>query len=307
MAVKSGKIPELPLDVDDFASDELVEAMTTEEVGAYILLICKAWKSKPPGTIPDDDVTLAKYARLTMKRWLACRERVLACWKPAGDGRLSQKRLVKTAAHVETRIEQKKASGRKGGMAKKSVVACQSPVISEPITQVVAKVPETVMAGMIGDVWEDFAGCDHGLRELVCRDGTTIRYEMNYVLWEYEFISKWNKLPDVAQHERSAFSDLERRRMIERLKDHTWDWKKAFTFFPVNFGRPISFIDFLKQDFVQELNDGRYRPLADKKRKGTKNVTAGIRSLLKEQNEERMSEFEGIFGGDGVDSNGNAA
>ena len=81
----------------------------------------------------------------------------------------------------------------------------------------------------------------------------------------------------------------------------------AITFFPVNFGRPISFIDFLKQDFVQELNDGRYRPLADKKRKGTKNVTAGIRSLLKEQNEERMSEFEGIFGGDGVDSNGNAA
>jgi uncharacterized protein YdaU (DUF1376 family) len=37
---------------DDFTSDGKVEAMTTEEVGAYLLLLCKAWREKPRQPFP---------------------------------------------------------------------------------------------------------------------------------------------------------------------------------------------------------------------------------------------------------------
>jgi uncharacterized protein YdaU (DUF1376 family) len=78
---------------DDFASDGKVEAMSTEEVGAYMLLLCKAWREKPAGSIPDDDRVLARWTRLSTVRWTACRPAVLAAFELAADGRFYQKRL----------------------------------------------------------------------------------------------------------------------------------------------------------------------------------------------------------------------
>lgn len=77
---------------DDFSSDGKVEAMTTEEVGAYILLLCKSWREKPPGSLPSDDPTLARWARLTLDRWLGCRPGVLAAYTFGTDSRWHQKR-----------------------------------------------------------------------------------------------------------------------------------------------------------------------------------------------------------------------
>ena len=65
---------------EDFSSDSKVEAMTTEEVGAYTLLLCKSWRESPPGSIPDDDVVLARWARLASDRWTVCRAAVLAAF-----------------------------------------------------------------------------------------------------------------------------------------------------------------------------------------------------------------------------------
>ena len=78
---------------DDFSSDGKVEAMTTEEVGAYILLLCKSWREKPPGSLPSDDPTLARWARLPLDRWLVCRPGVLAAYTFGTDSRWHQKRL----------------------------------------------------------------------------------------------------------------------------------------------------------------------------------------------------------------------
>ena len=61
---------------DDFSCDGKVEAMTTEEVGAYILLICKAWREKPTATIPNNDSVLSRWARLTPDRWADVRANV---------------------------------------------------------------------------------------------------------------------------------------------------------------------------------------------------------------------------------------
>lgn len=90
----AGKPPYFPFYVNDFAADGKVEAMTTEEVGAYILLLCKAWMEEPPGTIPNDDTVLARWARLTVPRWMRIRKAVLAPFSKGDDGRLWQKRMM---------------------------------------------------------------------------------------------------------------------------------------------------------------------------------------------------------------------
>lgn len=77
----------------DFSSDVHVEAMTTEQVGAYILLLCKAWQGDPPGSLPSDAETLARYARVSFERWLEIKDRVLAPFAVGIDGRLYSERL----------------------------------------------------------------------------------------------------------------------------------------------------------------------------------------------------------------------
>jgi uncharacterized protein YdaU (DUF1376 family) len=81
--------------VKDFAGDGKVEAMTTCEVGAYILLLCKAWHETPPATIPADDRVLARWTRLNPAEWAECREAVLSCFRDCGDGRLINTRMRK--------------------------------------------------------------------------------------------------------------------------------------------------------------------------------------------------------------------
>lgn len=78
----------------DFASDGNVEAMHTLAVGAYILLLCKAWHENPPASIPNDDAVLARWARLTPEEWSKVRDSVLAAWTTSEDGRLIQPRLL---------------------------------------------------------------------------------------------------------------------------------------------------------------------------------------------------------------------
>ncbi len=92
-AVAVGKdLPYFPFYPKDFAADGKVEAMTTLEVGAYMLLLCKAWHETPPCSVPDDDSVLARWARLTESEWSQARTRIRACWQ-LRDGRLYQPRL----------------------------------------------------------------------------------------------------------------------------------------------------------------------------------------------------------------------
>lgn len=80
---------------DDFSCDGKVEAMTTEEVGAYILLLCKAWREIPPGSIPNDDAVLGRWTRLTPDRWAECKPRVMAAFSLGTDSRWHQSRMRK--------------------------------------------------------------------------------------------------------------------------------------------------------------------------------------------------------------------
>jgi uncharacterized protein YdaU (DUF1376 family) len=109
-----GKPPYFPFYVNDFAADGVVECMTTEQVGAYALILCKAWYQEPPGTVPADDATLSRWSRLTPERWSEIKAGVLAAFRAGEDGRLHQKRMKEEYAKLMRLLKARSLGGRKG-------------------------------------------------------------------------------------------------------------------------------------------------------------------------------------------------
>lgn len=94
--------PYFPFYVDDFINDGIVDAMTTEEQGAYLRLLCKAWKEDPVGSVPDDDRVLAQWARLTPCVWSASKPNVMAAFRLSRrDGRYHQRRMESEWAKLQ--------------------------------------------------------------------------------------------------------------------------------------------------------------------------------------------------------------
>jgi len=95
-----------------------------------MLLLCKAWREDPPGSIPDDDRVLARWARLEPDRWTACRTGVLAAFTLGTDTRWHQKRMrreyQKLRSFKQQRIESAKiaAKARWNGNASRMRDAC---------------------------------------------------------------------------------------------------------------------------------------------------------------------------------------
>lgn len=119
----------------DFSNDGKVEAMNTEEVGAYILLLCKSWREDPPGSIPDDDCVLARWARLTPDRWSVCRTSVLAAFTLGTDSRWHQKRLRREYERLmeRKRENQKAAKSRWHKDVHASALPSQSLAVAVPV------------------------------------------------------------------------------------------------------------------------------------------------------------------------------
>lgn len=103
---------------DDFASDGKVESMTTEGVGCYILLLCKAWRENPPATLPNDDRLLARWARVSDQRWTDLRVEVLSTFDTCDDGRLVQKRLRREYDKQASKRRQHSKSGKLGAASR---------------------------------------------------------------------------------------------------------------------------------------------------------------------------------------------
>ena len=136
----------------DFASDINVEAMTAEQVGVYILLLCKAWQHDPPGTLPNDDERLARWGRITPARWQEIKAGVLAAFtleqpgcvsnaqalpgQCASDaqGLLVQKRLVAEFARTTEQIRKSREKGQTAANARwnKARTGCVSNACALP-------------------------------------------------------------------------------------------------------------------------------------------------------------------------------
>lgn len=87
------RLPYMPFWVDDYRRDTM--HLTTEEHGAYLLLLMAAWGS-PSNSLPDDDDMLARISGVTAARWEKIKPIVMSFWSL--DGRSKkwvQKRMKK--------------------------------------------------------------------------------------------------------------------------------------------------------------------------------------------------------------------
>lgn len=71
-----------------FLKSEDIEAMTAEEVGQFVLLMCHAWLGGKNASLPNNPILLAKYARCERVSDAVMRE-----WRQGPDGRLYNETL----------------------------------------------------------------------------------------------------------------------------------------------------------------------------------------------------------------------
>ena len=107
-------LPYLPLFVRDYRTDTL--HLTTEQHGAYLLLLMQAW-TLPQCRLPDCDAKLAAWAALPLDRWSVVRPTLEPFFTVRGQW-WTHKRLSKEWHFAMERSRTNKERARKGGIAK---------------------------------------------------------------------------------------------------------------------------------------------------------------------------------------------
>lgn len=97
----------MPLLVDKYLGD--TTHLTTEQHGAYLLLLLSCWKRD--GKLPADDIQLANIARLPLARWRQHGPILLEFFDHEG-GFLTQKRLTAELARAKANLEQRSQAGK---------------------------------------------------------------------------------------------------------------------------------------------------------------------------------------------------
>lgn len=92
-----------PFYANDFLSSSKVALLTTEEIGAYVLLLCHAWQD-PQCSLPDNDEDLAKLGRIKGDMTT-----LRACFR-VKKHRLINERLYKEWENVKEKSELAKRS-----------------------------------------------------------------------------------------------------------------------------------------------------------------------------------------------------
>lgn len=106
-----------PLYVGDYLA--ATTRLTTEQHGAYLLIIMDYWRNGPP---PDDDGVLARITGLTPARWKAHREAIKSFFQLVGKT-WHHKRIDAELDKANAVSKARQASGKLGGEAKANAVA----------------------------------------------------------------------------------------------------------------------------------------------------------------------------------------
>ena len=101
--------PSMPLWTDAYLAD--TRHLSTQEHGAYLLLLMVAWR-RPDCNLPDDDKLLARFAGLGPRQWKNVKDAVLEFWT-LEDGCWTQKRLLKERSYVANRSKINAANANK--------------------------------------------------------------------------------------------------------------------------------------------------------------------------------------------------
>ncbi len=121
--------PHIPFYPDDFLGSGKVAVMNTTAIGAYFLLLLRAWREKPPCSIPNDDKVLSQYTKLSMKDWLKVKMVVLSPWKKCKNNRLFQPRLRREFQKYLHAVQKMSIAGRKSSKMRQktdSILSCDT-------------------------------------------------------------------------------------------------------------------------------------------------------------------------------------
>jgi uncharacterized protein YdaU (DUF1376 family) len=98
----------MPFYVGDYLS--ATGRLTTEQHGAYLLILLDYWKNGPP---PNDDAVLAALARMSPAAWRKAKPALLGFFD-ISDGLLIQKRVEKERERTSNITEERSKAGKAG-------------------------------------------------------------------------------------------------------------------------------------------------------------------------------------------------
>jgi uncharacterized protein YdaU (DUF1376 family) len=109
------KAPAMPMYWDAYLAD--TTHLTTEEHGAYMLLLAAMWRRN--GVVPDDDKDNARILGLTPVKWRKIKARLMATISGfiVENDTITQEKLQKTWKNTQEKIDKNKQNGAKGGRA----------------------------------------------------------------------------------------------------------------------------------------------------------------------------------------------
>jgi len=108
-------VPYFPKYAKDWLTGEGTRLMTPEQRGAFDWLLCHAWLSNPPCTLPDDDDALAKLSDLGA-RWKRVGAAIRAQFQafPEDSNRIYNKKQLSLWEELNEHRERRSQAGRKG-------------------------------------------------------------------------------------------------------------------------------------------------------------------------------------------------
>lgn len=101
------EFPAFPLWTDAYLAD--TTELTTQEHGAYFLLLIAMWRAG--GYVPDDDAKLARFTRLTLRQWTIVRQS-LSEFLTIENGSVTQGRLLDELEKARGRSKKAAESAR---------------------------------------------------------------------------------------------------------------------------------------------------------------------------------------------------
>jgi uncharacterized protein YdaU (DUF1376 family) len=120
----------MPLYIGDYLRD--TGHLTTEEHGAYMLLIMQGWTRE--GLLPLDNDRLRMLARLDVKSWKRSKDTLLAFFTATPDG-FRHKRVDRELSNTQAVVEQRRAAGKASAEARARLRAPVHPSNGGPTEQ----------------------------------------------------------------------------------------------------------------------------------------------------------------------------
>lgn len=204
----------MPFYVGDYLS--ATNRLTTEQHGAYFLILLDYWKNGPP---PNDDVVLAQIARLTPVAWRKAKPALIGFFDVV-DETLVQKRVERERVRA-ARITEERSKAGTAGAAKRWQNGTKSNG---------KKIANAIDLPKANAQQNDAPSQSQGSNEPIASSNEDVSAEpTDKPLTKQEIIDAWQSRMVAAGFPAIARMTGERERKLRaRLKDSTLDeWKRA--------------------------------------------------------------------------------